>query len=79
MPSAGSMRPSQSAISRWGWGFRAVRGNTLPGDHLLGPLVVGVVYVHEVLLDLEVGLYPTQAPQDFDLGPRSSSPRALGL
>ena len=35
--------PSQSAISRWGWGFHTVRGGFDPGDHRVRPRVVGVV------------------------------------
>ena len=40
---AGSANPSQSAISRWGWGFHTVRGGIDPGDHLIRPGFVGVV------------------------------------
>ena len=37
--------PSQSAISRRGWGFHTVRGGFDPGDHRFRPWVVGVVNV----------------------------------
>ena len=37
--------PSQSAISRRGWGFHTVRGGFDPGDHRFRPWVVGVVDV----------------------------------
>ena len=31
-PRAGSMSPSQSAITQWGWGFHTVRGDIGPTD-----------------------------------------------
>ena len=31
-PHAGSMSPSQSAITQWGWGFHTLRGGIDPGD-----------------------------------------------
>ena len=44
-PRAGSMSPSQSATSRWGWGFRIVQSGLDPGDLRFRPRVVGVVHV----------------------------------
>ena len=45
--------PSQSAISRWGWGFHTVRGGVDPADHRFRPRVVGFV---EVYRDSEPGM-----------------------
>ena len=42
---AGSMSPSQSAITQWGWGFYTLRGGIDPGDMRYCPRVVGVVHV----------------------------------
>ena len=44
-PRAGSMSPSQSAITRWGWGFHTLRGGIDPGDLRLRPRVAGVVEI----------------------------------
>lgn len=41
LPRSGSINPSRSAISRWWWRFRAVRGGIDPGDHRFCPQVVG--------------------------------------
>ena len=40
---AGSMNPSQSATSLWGWGFHTVRGGIDPGDLRFRRRAVGVV------------------------------------
>ena len=42
---AGSMSPSQSTTSGWGWGFHTVRGGTDPGHHCFRPRAVGDVHV----------------------------------
>ena len=42
-PRAGSMSPSQSAITQWGWGFHILRGGINPRDLRFRPPVVGVV------------------------------------
>ena len=42
-PLAGSMSPSQSAITQWVWGFHTLRGGIDPGDFHFRPRVVGVV------------------------------------
>ena len=42
-PRAGSMSPSQSAITQWGWGFHTLRGGIDPGDLRLRPRLVGFV------------------------------------
>jgi len=44
-PYAGSMNPSQSATSQWGWSFHTVRGGIDPGDLRFRPRVVGVVEI----------------------------------
>ena len=46
-PRAGSMRPSRSAITQWGWGFHTLRGGIDPGDLRFRPRVVGVVEVRK--------------------------------
>ena len=41
-PRAGSMTPSQSAITHWGWGFHTLRGGIDPRDLRFRPRVVGI-------------------------------------
>ena len=41
--SAGSISPSQSATSQWGWGFPTLRGGIDPGDPHFRPRFAGVV------------------------------------
>ena len=41
-PRAGSMTPSQSAITQWGWGFHTLWGGIDAGDLRFRPRVVGV-------------------------------------
>ena len=42
-PRAGSMSPSQSAITQWGWGFHTLRGGIDQGDLRFRPRFAGVV------------------------------------
>ena len=44
-PGAGSMSPSQYAITQLGWGFHTLRGGIDPGDLRFRPRVVGVVEI----------------------------------
>ena len=44
-PRAGSMSPSQSAITQWGWRFQTLRGGIDPGDLRFRPQVVGVAEI----------------------------------
>ena len=39
------MRPSQSVITQWGWGFHTLRGGIDPENLRLRPRVVGVVEI----------------------------------
>ena len=41
-PRSGSMSPSQSAITKWGWGLHSMRGDIDPLDLRFRPRVIGV-------------------------------------
>ena len=41
------MRPIQSAITQWGWGFNAMRGGVDPGDLRFPRRVVHVMKIPE--------------------------------
>ena len=45
LPRAGFMSPSQSAMSKWGWGFHTVRSGIDQEDLRFCPRVVGFVDV----------------------------------
>ena len=46
-PRAGSISPSQSAITQWGWGFHTLRGGIDPRDLRLRSRVVGAAEIEE--------------------------------
>lgn len=77
-PSAGSITPNQSAISRWSWGFSTVRGGIDPGDDRFRPRVVGVLVIKKEFY-LRMRHYPPRVRCDFDVRQRGSSSRALAL
>ena len=78
LPRAGSMSPSQSATTQWGWGFHTLRGGIDTDDLSVRPRVVGVVGIWKYFLSGDEALSapgvagPRRCPEG-QLSPRAGS------
>ena len=75
---AGSMSPSQSAVSGCRRGFQTVRGCVNPGEEHFSPWVVWFLD-HGIISDLERAPYPRWMRRGLGVGPTFNSCSALAL
>ena len=77
-PRTGSMSPSKSAITQWGWGFHTVRGGIDPSDLCF---CTGVIELKRYggISHPEISPYPPWMRRDLDVVSRGKSRRALAL